>query len=145
MGTRAVEKTDVDPVWLWDQIRKAGYSKRSFARALGISDHSLRTYLITGKVPNYVMKRVWPLIDKSVTTVEATLSVKVFIPTEAFNYLVKRSKNDHQATYGKEGYVDVILHPDQVWGILKTCMPSEEYASYIPADCFYKATAKEGI
>ena len=133
MANRVIEKEKIDGKWIEREIRKAGYSIRSFTRAIGCGDRTLRNYLEKNEMPDYLMHKVFSQLSKSSPTLWVRVGFTVCLPRDMIKYYIQRSKDDNQAIYGAPGYMNVDLTDEEVQQLLKYATADGD--SYIPATC----------
>lgn len=74
MGNRVIEKIKIDGEMLKQRIYNRGYSLRSLAKEIEISDRQIRTYLKKNEMPQYMLSKINKRINKNNT------AAIVFVP-----------------------------------------------------------------
>ena len=74
MANRVIEKIKIDGEMLKQRIYNRGYSLRSLAKEIGISDRQIRTYLKKNEMPPYMVSKINKEINKN------NFAAIVFVP-----------------------------------------------------------------
>ena len=74
MANRVIEKIKIDGEILKQRIYNRGYSLRSLAKEIGMSDRQIRTYLKKNEMPPYMLSKINKEINKNNT------AAIVFVP-----------------------------------------------------------------
>ena len=77
MGNKPIPKVKINSEGIKSSIIKRGYSIRSTAQKIGISERSLRSYFKNGMMPIYVLDRINSVLFSSSTVNKSQLSAPV--------------------------------------------------------------------
>ena len=141
MANRYIEKAPLDGTQLLEEIHNAGYTLRKLAMAVGVSDRTIREYIKKNEIPVYLIQKINKILlfpghprKEEPKKLWMRIGVSVLVTEEELYSWMKRSREDHQATYWSDGFADINITDEEAAEFMKRAVFDGD--SYIPGDSF---------